>query len=92
MDKLFSTPKVKKLKPMHWILVFIFVILTVAWMLSDTSTGVSYRHSVRHSDAADRVLYVDDHDYRKKVQGLSTYMKQFCDRGSDIVFLSLIHI
>ena len=86
MKNLFSQPRVKKLKPMHWILVFVFVILTVAWMLSDTSTGVTYRHSVRHSDAADRVLYVDDPDYRKKVQGLSSYMRQFCDRGSDIVF------
>jgi len=54
-------------------------------MLMDTTSGVLYRHSVRHSDAADRVLHLDD-AYRHKLQSIEPYMKQFCDRGSDIVY------
>ena len=85
MDSFISPRKVKKLKPIHWVLIFVFSILTLAWMLLDTSSGVSYRHSVRHGDAANRVLHLDD-DYRKKLQSIDSQLKQYCDRGSDIVF------
>ena len=85
MDSFISPRKVKKLKPIHWVLIFVFSTLTLAWMLLDTSSGVSYRHSVRHGDAANRVLHLDD-DYRKKLQLIDSQLKQYCDRGSDIVF------
>ena len=54
-------------------------------MMTDTSSGVSYRHSVRHGDAANRVLHLDD-SYRQKMQKIHYHLKTFCDRGSDIVF------
>jgi len=54
-------------------------------MMVDTSSGVEYRHSVRHGDAANKVLHLDD-SYRQHMQKIHTHLKQFCDRGSDIVF------
>lgn len=77
--------RTRRLKPLHWAIIFIFFVLTLAWMLMDTTSGVLFRHSVRHSDAADRVLHLDD-AYRHKLQSIEPYMKQFCDRGSDIVY------
>ena len=85
MKSLFRSQRVRRLKPIHWLLVFVFFVLTLAWMLVDTTSGISYRHSVRHSEPASRVLHLDD-DYRKKLQSLDTYLQQFCDRGSDIVY------
>ena len=85
METIFRSPRVRRLKPVHWFLVFVFFVLTLAWMLMDTTTGISYRHSVRHSEPAARVLHLDD-DYRKKLQSLDTYMQQYCDRCSDIVY------
>tara|TARA_Y100001958_G_scaffold159373_1_gene160607 strand:+ start:4395 stop:4928 length:534 start_codon:yes stop_codon:yes gene_type:complete len=82
---MWKSQRVRRLKPVHWALVFLFFVLTLAWMLTDTSSGVVYRHSVRHSDAADRVLHLDD-AYRKKIQALEPHMRSFCDRGSDIVY------
>ena len=78
-------PKVRKLQPIHWILFFVFFTLVLAWALTDTSSGIKYRHSVRHAEAADRKLHLDD-SYRKQVQNIESYMKQYCNRGSDIIF------
>lgn len=85
MQALLGKRKVRKLKPIQWALMFIFSTLVLAWMMIDTSTGVEYRHSVRHGDAANRVLHLDD-AYRQKMQKIHYQLKQFCDRGSDIVF------
>lgn len=85
MKSLFARPHVRKLKPIHWLIVFVFFTLVLAWVLTDTSSGIKYRHSVRHAEPADRKLHLDD-AYMKKVQRIEVYMKQFCDRGSDIIF------
>ena len=85
MDSFLKTPKVRKLKPIHWLIIFVFVTLVITWMLVDTSSGIKYRHSVRHGNPADKVLNLDD-NYRQKLQSLSAQMKAYCDRGSDIVF------
>ena len=85
MQALLGKRKVRKLKPVQWMLIFIFSTLVLAWMLVDTTTGVEYRHSVRHGDVANRVLHLDD-SYRQKMQKIHFQLKQFCDRGSDIVF------
>lgn len=85
MKSFLSTPKVRKLKPIHWLIVFVFVTMVITWMLVDTSSGVKYRHSVRHGNPADKVLNLDD-NYRQKLQAISKQMKSFCDRGSDIIF------
>jgi len=85
MQALLGKRKVRKLKPIQWMLIFIFSTLVLAWMLIDTSSGVEYRHSVRHGDAANRVLHLND-DYRKKMQNIHYQLKAFCDRGSDVVY------
>lgn len=85
MKSLFAKHRVRKLQPIHWMLVFVFFTIVLAWVLTDTSSGFKYRHSVRHAEPADRKLHLDD-AYRTKVQRVETYMKQFCDRGSDIIF------
>ena len=85
MQSLFGKRKVRKLKPIQWAIMFVFSTLVLAWMLIDTSSGVEYRHSVRHGDAANRVLHLDN-DYRQKMQTIHYQLKQFCNRGSDIVF------
>tara|TARA_Y100000992_G_scaffold257472_1_gene191298 strand:- start:126 stop:668 length:543 start_codon:yes stop_codon:yes gene_type:complete len=85
MQSLLGKRKVRKLKPIQWALMFIFSTLVLAWMMIDTSSGIEYRHSVRHGDAANRVLHLDD-AYRQKMQKIHYQLKAFCDRGSDIVF------
>ena len=67
MNALLGKRKVRKLKPIQWALMFIFSTLILAWMMIDTSSGIEYRHSVRHGDSANRVLHLDD-DYRQKMQ------------------------
>ena len=78
-------PKSRKLKPIQWVGIFIAFTLCLVWMLLDTSSGIQYRHSVRHAEPAARVLNLDD-AYRKEVQRLSTHLQSFCDRGADVVF------
>ena len=85
MNALLGKRKVRKLKPIQWALMFIFSTLILAWMMIDTSSGIEYRHSVRHGDAANRVLHLDD-NYRRKMLKIHYQLKAFCDRGSDIVF------
>ncbi len=85
MEALFGKRKVRKLKPIQWMLIFIFSTLVLAWMMIDTSSGIEYRHSVRHGDAANRVLHLDN-VYRQQMLKIHYQLKAFCDRGSDIVF------
>jgi len=85
MKAMLGKRKVRRLKPVHWIIIFVFSTLVLAWMLIDTTSGIEYRHSVRHGAAANRVLHLDD-AYRKKMQTIHYELKRFCDRGSDIVF------
>lgn len=85
MNALLGKRKVRKLKPIQWAVMFIFSTLILAWMMIDTSSGIEYRHSVRHGDAANRVLHLDD-AYRQKMLKIHYQLKAFCDRGSDIVF------
>jgi len=85
MRAMLGKRKIRRLKPIQWAIIFVFSTLVLAWMLIDTSSGIEYRHSVRHGDAANRVLHLDD-SYRKKMQKLHYELKRFCDRGSDIVF------
>lgn len=85
MQALFGKRKVRRLKPIQWVIIFVFSTLVLAWMLFDTSSGVEYRHSVRHGNAANRVLHLDD-AYRQKMLKIHYQLKAFCDRGSDIVF------
>ena len=77
--------KIRKLKPIQWAIMFVFSTCILAWMLLDTSSGVEYRHSVRHGAAANRVLHLDD-AYRQKMLKIHYELKRFCDRGSDIVY------
>jgi len=83
MQALLGKRKVRKLKPIQWSLLFIFSTLVLAWMMIDTSSGIEYRHSVRHGDAANRVLHLDD-AYRQKMLKIHYQLKAFCDRGSDM--------
>ena len=76
---------VRRLKPVHWVIIFVFSTLVLAWMLIDTSSGIEYRHSVRHGAPANRVLHLDD-AYRQKMQKIHYELKRFCDRGSDVVY------
>ena len=85
MQNILGKRKIRKLKPIHFAIIFIFSTLVLAWMMLDTSSGIEYRHSVRHGAPANRVLHLDD-SYRQKMQKLHFEMKAFCNRGSDIVY------
>ena len=85
MRAMLGKRKIRRLKPIQWAIIFVFSTLVLAWMLIDTSSGIEYRHSVRHGAAANRVLHLDD-AYRQKMQKIHYELKAFCDRGSDIVF------
>ena len=77
--------KKRSMKPIHWVVLFVIFAVVLAWMMIDTTTGVTFRHSVRRGEPASRVLHIDD-DYRIKMQGIASHMAAFCERGSDIVF------
>ena len=75
----------KKTNPLHWCALALSSAALVAWMLIDTTLPVKYKHSVKYQPSAVKSLNLDD-NYRTKMQLVSSYMKEYCERGSNIVF------
>lgn len=75
----------KKTNPLHWCAILLVSAVLVAWMLIDTTVPVKYKHSTKYQPAAIKSLNLDE-SYRSKMQMVSAYLKEYCDRGSNIIF------
>lgn len=83
MASLFETHK--KTNPLHWFIVLLVAACCVGWMLIDTDPKTVYRHSTKYQPAAVKALNLDE-QYRLRMQLASESMREFCKRGSHIVF------
>jgi|TARA_B110000977_G_scaffold196186_1_gene276068 hypothetical protein len=82
---MYSATTRAKTNPLHWIVVFLFAAACVSWMLVDTTPEFVFKHSVKYQEAAVKSLQLDD-TYRVQMQRVSQKLREFCDRGSHIVF------
>lgn len=83
--------RVKSLRAVHWIVVFVVCILATAYLLLESDTRVTYVRSKKNPLAATRALDIDYH-YKQKLQTLSSYMQAECVRGVSIVFAHNIEV
>lgn len=83
--------RVKALRPVHWVIVFVVCVFCTAFMLIETGAHVSYVRSRKNPLAATRALDLDYH-YRQKIQTLSEHMQAECVRGISVVFAHNIEV
>ena len=90
-NKFVQIRRVKSLRPVHWVIVFIVTVVCTAFILVDTASKVSYIRSKKNPNAATRALDIDNH-YKFKMQQLSERLEAQCARGISIVFAHNIDV
>lgn len=83
--------RVKALRTVHWVIVFVVCVLCTAFLLVEHGTQVTYVRSRKNPLAATRALDIDYH-YKQKIQTLSARMQDECIRGISIVFAHNIEV